>query len=294
MVAAVPLALATGCASLVGTPPDTLIDVSTGRHLDRDELLRRLAAADVVLLGEQHDNPMHHARRGEIIDALRPTAVVAEQMPSGAPRRLTGDLRAALVDAGFDAKAWGWPLHQPVFAAAARGDVPVQGANVTRDQARAIARGGEAAWPEALRSTLERAPLDDRSREALDKDLIAGHCGHLGPDRLPGMRAAQRARDAAMVQALLEAPAGRPAVLIAGNGHVRLDYGVGQLLATLKPSARVASVGFAEAGKPLPSPIPFTYVWVTPAVKRVDPCAGFTMPPRPASPTSAAATVPRT
>mgnify|MGYP006201562501 CR=1 FL=1 len=43
-----------------------------------------------------------------------------------------------------------------------------------------------------------------------------------------------------------------PAVLLAGNGHVRLDYGVGQLFAALRPQARVLSVGFLEAGERVP------------------------------------------
>lgn len=96
------------------------------------------------------------------------------------------------------------------------------------------------------------------------------------------MRLAQRARDASLALTLLDA-GGAPARLIAGNGHVRRDYGVPLLLAARAPGAKVVSVGFVEvAAGATPDPESlrgrYDYVWFTPAVEREDPCAGLRMP----------------
>jgi len=266
-----------GCGTPAGGGGELIIEVASGRRVDRDQLLRALARSDYVLLGELHDNPAHHARRGELIEALQPAAVVAEQLNAGAVVRFGADLLASLSEAGFDAKAWGWPMHQPVFAAAAVAGVPVLGGNLSRERARSVAREGEAAWTMPQRELLQRAPLGDGARELLDADLVRGHCGQLSAERLPGIRAAQRARDATMAQAMVEASS-RPVVLVAGNGHVRLDYGVGQLLARLEPGARTTSVGFVEPDQAMPRGQPYTYLWVTAKAERKDPCAGFSAP----------------
>ncbi len=277
------LALAASAAGCATWPPggERIVDLRSGRTLDRAGLVAAMRASDVVLLGERHDNPHHHAARGALVEALgAPAAVVAEQLPRGARVRFGADLEASLQAAGFDAEAWRWPMHEALFAAIARSGVPLAGGNLPRDVVRGIARDGEAAWPADLAALLVRAPLDPAAQAALDADLLAGHCGHLGAQRLPGMRAAQRARDAAMFAALREAGAA-PALLLAGNGHVRLDYGVGQLLAALRPQARVLSVGFLEAGEPVePSRALYTHAWITPRAERRDPCAGFAMPAR--------------
>ena len=34
----------------------------------------------------------------------------------------------------------------------------------------------------------------------MDRELLAGHCGKLPADRMPGMRAAQKVRDASMAE----------------------------------------------------------------------------------------------
>ena len=121
----------------------------------------------------------------------------------------------------------------------------------------------------------------DAGRIALDRDLLDGHCGHLSAARLPAMRAAQRARDASMALAL-QASGGRPAVLVAGNGHVRTDQGVALLLRALPGRPQVLCVGFGEPGWSAAG-APYTHLWITPPVRRGDPCAGFRMPPpRPA------------
>ncbi|HEX2009525.1 MAG TPA: ChaN family lipoprotein, partial [Roseateles sp.] len=67
------LALA-GCAQLPAgqglLAGERIIEVASGRELSRAELLQQLRDSDYVLLGEQHDNALHHQRRGELLQAL--------------------------------------------------------------------------------------------------------------------------------------------------------------------------------------------------------------------------------
>ena len=44
-----------------------ILDLSTAKEISEQALAERLKAADVVLLGELHDNPLHHAFRGRLI-----------------------------------------------------------------------------------------------------------------------------------------------------------------------------------------------------------------------------------
>jgi len=69
--------LATGALSLVGAgcattggSDDRIVEVASGRVLTRADLLAALRASDFALLGERHDNPHHHARRGELLAEL--------------------------------------------------------------------------------------------------------------------------------------------------------------------------------------------------------------------------------
>lgn len=312
-LAAMPIA---GCALATRDEPDRIVDVPTGERLQPDDVMRRMRQADVVLLGELHDNPMHHARRATLLEALsramatarpgapgHPLIVVAEHLPRGTSPRLHGSLagdalRQVLEAAGFAPRAWGWPLHEPVFATVARAGYRLQGGNLEREAARRVAREGAGAMPGDLRPALDAAPLRAAAQASLERDLLRGHCGHLGPDRLPGMVGAQRARDAAMATTILSAldaapaadpgragdPGSRaaPVLLLAGNGHVRRDYGVPQLLERLRPQLRLLSVGFLEPGGDPPAALPYDIVWITRAAEREDPCKAFTAPPPPA------------
>lgn len=271
-------------------------EVATGRRLSEADVAARLREADVVLLGEVHDNPLHHERRAALLVALgSPVPVVVEHLPRGSepawrPGSDDAALLLALERAGFDAKGWRWPLHRPLFRALAAGHHPVRGGNLSRDAVRPVVRDGVAALPPDLRTIVRDAPLAPAAQRALEQDLQDGHCGQLGARFLPGMTAAQRGRDASMAVALLAALApgkaggGRgPVLLLAGNGHVRRDYGVPQLLAAVRPDLRLLAVGFAElptATAPAAG-APFDIVWSTPPAVRDDPCAGFVVPSAP-------------
>lgn len=277
-----------GCAS---QPSDwapsagQVVDARSRRPLAAHEWQLRVQAAQYLLLGELHDNPHHHRQRGDWITRLPVgTPVVLEHLDAGARLRppVGSDeaMLGALVNQGFDAKAWRWPLHAPLMQAAARQDQVLLGGNLPRAEARRIAREGHAALPPALRELLDAAPLSAQAQADLDEDLRAGHCQQLPASRLPAMRWAQRGRDAAMARVLQSARRAYPdrqAVLLCGNGHVRRDYGVAQLLAHLEPGAAALSVGCVEAW-PGDAPRAFDVLWIGPPTARDDPCLAMTQP----------------
>ena len=268
--------------------PDSsvVLEGATGASVGAGALLRRAAAADLVLLGELHDNGWHHDVRGRLITALaaRHPAIVFEQFQErGEPIPLpetTEALESWLDRYGFDRKGWRWPLHRPVVEAAISHGRSLWGSGLSREALRAVVQGGEAAASEPLRALMERTPLDSAARAAIDQELVEGHCGQLPATMIPGMRAAQVARDAAMTRALLLAGATGPAWLIAGNGHVRGDMGVPRLLRSAAGGRAVLVVGLLERDSTgaLPDAVErsrYDLVIVTPAADREDPCAGL-------------------
>lgn len=236
--------------------------------------------ADVVFLGEQHDNPAHHARQAQIVRALSPAALVFEMLTPSQAGRVTPDLiaEAEALARTLDWDASGWPdftMYHPIFAAAAKAQI--YGAGIPREQARAALEADLAKvfGPGADRYGLTR-PLpvaQQRDREALQ---MAAHCGALPQDRLPGMVNIQRLRDAALARAALEAfeATGGPVAVITGNGHARADWGAPQLLKMAAPSLRVVTLGQGEAGGPAPEGL-FDRVEFAAPAEREDPCAAF-------------------
>ena len=125
--------LAAGCS---GSAPSAVVPVGftlpdsvslmdgSGAAVTAPELLRRVASSDLVLLGEVHDNPLHHTLRARLIDSFddgRP-AVVFEQFTESTgpiePRRAGESVEQWLDRNHFDRNGWRWPLHQPVVEAA--------------------------------------------------------------------------------------------------------------------------------------------------------------------------------
>lgn len=277
-----------GAAPEAFSLPDSVSahDGATGTPISSSQLISRLGAADLVLLGEVHDNPVHHQLRGSLLHALPGghAAVVFEQLPESGtalpPPAPAAGLEAWLEQAGFDRRAWRWPLHRPVIEAAMVRGRSLWGAGVSRERLRSVVQQGESGAPEHLRPLLERSPLDHSARSALDRALIEGHCGSLSATMLPGLRAAQRVRDAAMTLALVEAGTTGPAWLMAGNGHLRRDMGVPRYLGSAAPASAVLVVGLLERERDgsLPSARErrgFDIVILTPRAPREDPCASL-------------------
>jgi len=74
----------------------------------------------------------------------------------------------------------------------------------------------------------------------LERSIVDSHCGTLDADTARRMTLAQVARDQAMAGAI-EAQAARGAVLLAGNGHVRIDAGAPRWLSPATAAALLHS-----------------------------------------------------
>lgn len=274
------VALLAGGAQAASPGAETgIFETASGRSLSRAELLQRLAGADYLLLGELHDNAEQHRERGLLIRDLarqRPgLKVVAEHLELGRQVEEGGASLERLSRAGFDPKGWRWPAHEPLFAPLLEEPLPLLGGNIPRDEARRIVREGQSALRPSLAAAMQATPLGQEARAQLEASLLQGHCGQM-PERVKApMVLAQEAKDAAMARGLLDA--GAPAVLVAGNGHVRRDYGVPRFL-----PGRSLSVGFLEQGRVESEgaalALIYDYVWVTPAMSRDDPCLGLKLP----------------
>jgi len=284
--------------------PPRIYSVAAALAIGERELVGELASARFVVLGETHDNPEHHRLQARLLERL----VLAARQPAVAFEMLRIDQQPALdeVLAGGDVSAqelraavsWdesGWPpfaLYAAVFEEALAADLPIVGADLSKAD-RAALRGGQ---PELIAELGLGAPLPAAEQRALERDIEASHCGHVTAEMLPAMVRVQRARDARLAQSLLGASGGegRPALLIAGAEHARLDRGVPRALSRLAPGADVAAVAFVELSRPAAAsgsvlaladrtalearyggPPPFDFVWLTEPEPREDPCVEF-------------------
>nr|WP_204115082.1 ChaN family lipoprotein [Shimia biformata] len=233
--------------------------------------------ADVLFLGETHDNPVHHENQAAAVAALRPRAVVWEMLDPEQAGRVTADLvkDQAALGVALEWENSNWPdfsFYYPIFAAS--GAARHYGAMVPRDAVRAAILGGDIAaafGPGAERYQLT-APLPDDQQQQREAEQLEAHCNALPPEMLPGMVLGQRLRDARLAEqvelALTET--GGPVAVITGNGHARKDWGAPYLLGD---GPTVVTVGQLEAS-PDQTP-PFDHFLVTAAAERDDPCKAF-------------------
>ncbi|UWS80447.1 ChaN family lipoprotein [Phaeobacter sp. G2] len=237
-----------------------------------------LAGADVIILGEVHDNKRHHQVQAELVAALQPRAVVwemitQEQAEALTPQILQNPAETARV---LDWEASGWPgfgLYAPVFKRAAR--AMQFGALVPRAQSKEALQVGVANHfgAQAQQFGLDQ-PLPVAEQATREAEQMANHCNALPDHVLPMLVDVQRLRDASLAAAAKRAleQTGGPVVVITGNGHARLDRGLAVYLQRALPGVVIRALGQMEEGAIQGQ---FDVVLSAPAVQRPDPCLGF-------------------
>jgi uncharacterized iron-regulated protein len=237
-----------------------------------------LAGADVIILGEVHDNKRHHQVQAEVVAALQPRAVVWEMITQEQAEALTPQILQNPAETAWvlEWEASGWPdftLYAPVFKRAAR--AMQFGALVPRAQSKEALQLGVANHfgAQAQQFGLDQ-PLPVAEQATREAEQMANHCNALPDHVLPMLVDVQRLRDASLAAAAKRAleQTGGPVVVITGNGHARLDRGLAVYLQRALPDVVIRALGQMEEGAIQGQ---FDVVLSAPTVQRPDPCLGF-------------------
>lgn len=241
--------------------------------------LTDLPPADVVVLGEVHDNPIHHENQARAVAAIEPGALVFEMLTPAQARAVTPDIRAdrEALETALGWRGSGWPdfgFYHPIFLAAP--GARIFGGGVPRKEARrAFSEGPAAVFGDDAAAYGLTEPLPEAEQAEREAGQMAAHCDALPPEILPGLVDAQRLRDAALARAVRQALAatGGPVAVITGNGHARKDWGLPAVLARAAPEVSVLSVAQFETEPE--EDRPYDLWLVTAPADREDPCAAL-------------------
>ena len=224
--------------------------------VDATAFFTRLAQSSIVLLGEVHDNPLHHELRARLVKEIvkrreasgkntTKVAAVFEHVTTDLQHEIDAAISSKdatdkeRLDAFFTAAKWrarGWPdadSFAPLIDVVLKAGLPVYAGDVDRKSVRAVAKpGGDKRLPaDAQRLKLD-LPLAAEQQAASVAQIEASHCGILPKSAFEPMARAQRLRDATLADVTLRAAEEHgAAMLFTGNGHVREDRGVPWYLA---------------------------------------------------------------
>ncbi len=247
--------------------------------VDADRLEAAVADADYALLGETHTIARHHRLQARLLDAAareRRPAVVLEMVARDAQGAIdtwrSDDGAPENFGEAVDWEQRGWPewaIYQPILEVAVARELPIRAGAPSAETVRGIGQQGLRSLPTQRRLALglDKA-LPERADERLRDTLEAAHCGSHSKVPIDRMVAVQRLRDASMAERMRTAGDGG-AVLIAGNGHARRDYGVAHYLPGEARTVSVALLG-TRADDTLASvrdahggSLAFDFVWFT-------------------------------
>ncbi len=242
------------------------IDGATGETVGFEQLIDRLADAEVIILGERHTSGANHDMQARLVSALGAsgepgTLGVAmefftpendDDLAAYAAGRI--DLPGLVGRTGwYDRGGYSIGYYTPIIDAARGVGAPVVGANVPRDWVRAFSRGTtDTLTEDQLAAFGPEGGHSDKTSYVFAR-MIGGAAG--ASPMVAMMSRGQEAWDRAMstsVLRLLDKPGVHRVVLIVGGGHAGHGLGIPEVLLSPRPDLRVRTVMPVFADPPDP------------------------------------------
>jgi uncharacterized iron-regulated protein len=246
--------------------PHRVYDTRRSRFADLETMLADLARADVIFLGEQHDDPRTHRLQLAALEGLDrrregPVVVSLEMFERDVQPALDAYLTGTITREAFLGTSRPWPNnatdYQPLVDYARTNGWPVLAANIPRRLASVVSRRGLVAidsLPAADRALVAAqlsCPRDEywRRFEETMGDM-SGHGMQMTPDQAQAMvqrfYEAQCAKDETMAESIARAFERHRAPVIHANGAFHSDYRLGTASRVRRrlPGARIAVVSF--------------------------------------------------
>lgn len=222
-----------------------------------DALVADVAAAEVVFLGEVHDDSVAHALQAAIFTRLlgdnsRPTTLSLEMFERDVQLVLDEYLAGLIPEDQFLRAARPWPRYadhyRPMVEAAREAGRPVVAANAPRRYVNRVARLGPGALgvlPGVARAHLPPLPFPAPSARYKAKwDALMAQMGHdaggasTGPSNMLWSQSLWDATMAHSIAQRLMAEPGARVVHVVGAFHVEHGYGTPYVLRTYRPGTR--------------------------------------------------------
>lgn len=220
--------------------PDRILDLKTGRQLTSSQLMDRLAAAQVVFIGEYHEHQTAHRHQLEIIEALHqrhPRLAIGLEVFDRTQQEWLDDwVGGRTPESVFQTKTQGailstetYAVYFPILDWARRNQVPLLALNAPRRITAKVAEQGLVGLTADDRpyvaSEIIVGPPEYKKRVMV---ALEAHSGHHAPDNF---FAAQTVWDETMAETLadyLRSPSNHEVtvVVICGNEHVYRGYGL--------------------------------------------------------------------
>lgn len=269
---------------------------STGDQawISEQALIAKLHETRLLLLGETHSNADHHSRQAHIIQAWmaggsRPGLVLeminyqdSEQLQS--PAFTLETLMRRLEEI---AGQWNWQAYVPILELKLEHNLPMLGANLSRQQLDQFSRQGKCEISRSQAQLNVCQALSQAQKETIRQLVFDAHCGYLPREHTESFVQTQIAKDASFALSLAKAAADDKAVLIAGSVHVRKDIGVPVHLRALGQAAvSMTFMNVVPARTRFEDYMPaapaadrqeqlFDYIYFTPSDRNLDPCVEF-------------------
>jgi uncharacterized iron-regulated protein len=214
-----------------------ITDNRTDGRLDLAQLVERLKTADVIFLGEKHDNDAGHQFQLEVIQALHAAgcdlAIGMEQFERDVQGAVDDYLAGKLSEEDFLAASRPWknyPEHYRAIVEFAKANrLPILAGNLPRKLATAVSEGKTLEPHQMAFAARGTSASKDRYWDNFVRTM-QGHMGADGNEMMIKFYASQCAKDDAMAEAItdhLVTNRHRPRKVVQLCGHFHSDYGLG-------------------------------------------------------------------
>ncbi len=223
-------------------PTMTILDTRTGKAVTQAVLLDRLAAADVVFVGEQHTDPAAHTFELEVLTGLhtrvgKRLAVGLEMFERDVQPTLSDYVQGKVTEAAFLKTTRPWANYaadyRPLVEFARAHAVPVLASNVPQPIATEVGRRGLpalSAFPSTQYAPDVQTPRDGAfTRFQTVMQDMGGHGGMaMDAATISRFYDAQCLRDATMADSIVQRlQMAQNALILHINGQFHSDYGDG-------------------------------------------------------------------
>lgn len=269
-------AMAQTLTAQLSQPIDSPVPTADRSQTHRD-ILQAIAAAQVVYLGETHDDPADHIAQLEIIQALdeqNEVAIALEMFQRPFQPVLDAYLAGTLTEAELIAQseydtrwAFPWEFYAPILRYAKANQIPLVALNTPAEVTRQVARAGlESLTGEDLRYIPPLTDIDTTNKAYQDwiSEAFSAHGSGHGLE-FDNFFAAQVLWDETMAEGVVQqlaADPNRQVIVLAGEGHIAYDYGIPSRVARRLPAITQATVMLIPAAE-APEPNTADFWWPT-------------------------------